>query len=342
MVGMSKNRLSEQEYRDLVASNPVDDKSWFGLGLCLKDAQRYQEAADAIYEAVRINADNFYYRNVLVSTLFLDGKEDEALKQGQACLALKDRIAVEKFKEGAYADTTLRNIHPLFDYKKKKKNIIAFSLWGDNPVYITGALINAQLITYIYDGWTARFYCDASVPAKALDALRQLDAQVVMIEDEQLKKLRSMWRFFVMDDPEVEYFLCRDADSRVNVKEAVAVQEWLHSDKKFHIMRDHPYHVELILAGMWGGVAGVLPNIQNILLQSGKYFNNPLFDQVFLMEVVWPLIKNDVLTHDSCYAFPDGKDFSKAYRLPPGRHVGGGTKQIPEKQQKFFQDIYLK
>jgi hypothetical protein len=64
----------------------------------------------------------------------------------------------------------------------------------------------------MYDGWTARFYCDASVPPQALDALRKLDAQVVMIEDERLKKFRSMWRFLVMDDPGVEYFLCRDTD----------------------------------------------------------------------------------------------------------------------------------
>lgn len=339
---MSQNRLSEQEYRELLEKNPLDHRSWFCLGLCLKDQKKYREASEAVLEAIRIKEDNFYYRNVLVSTLFLDGKEDESLQQGYLCLALKDRIAVEKFKDSVYSDTVLKNRHPIFDYKKKKSNIISFSLWGDNPVYVTGALINAQLIPYMYDGWTARFYCDATVPPKALDALRKLDAQVVIIEDENLKKLRSMWRFFVMDDPNVEYFLCRDADSRVNVQEVVAVQEWLHSDKKFHIMRDHPFHMELILAGMWGGVAGVLPNIKNILLSSGKYFNNPLFDQVFLMEVIWPLIKNDVLVHDSCYAFPDGKDFPKSFRLSPNRHVGGGTKTIPGNQQNFFQDLYLK
>lgn len=339
---MSQNRLSEAEYREAVAQDALNHKAWYGLGLCLKDMKRYPEAADAILEAVRIQEDNFYYRNVLVSTLWLAGKEDEAVKQGYLCLALKDRIAVDKFKSSAYADLSVKSRHPLFDYKKKKSNIIAFSLWGDDPVYVTGALINAQLIPHMYDGWTARFYCDASVSPQALDALRKLDAQVVMIEDERLKKFRSMWRFLVMDDPGVEYFLCRDTDSRVNVQEVVAVQEWLYSDKKFHIMRDHPYHVELILAGMWGGVAGVLPNIQEILLESGKYGNNPLFDQVFLMEVVWPLIKQDVLVHDSYYAFPDGKDFPKAFRLPPGRHVGGGIKQIPENQQNFFKDFYLK
>ena len=80
----------------------------------LKDMKRYQEASDAILEAVRIQEDNFYYRNVLVSTLWLAGKEDEAVKQGYLCLALKDRIAVDKFQSSAYSDLSVKSRHPLF------------------------------------------------------------------------------------------------------------------------------------------------------------------------------------------------------------------------------------
>jgi hypothetical protein len=58
---------------------------------------------------------------VLVSTLWLAGKEDEAVKQGYLCLALKDRIAVDKFKSSAYADLSVKSRHPLFDYKKEKQ-----------------------------------------------------------------------------------------------------------------------------------------------------------------------------------------------------------------------------
>ena len=101
---MSQNRLSEAEYREAVAQDALNHKAWYGLGLCLKDMKRYPEAAAAILEAVRIQEDNFYYRNVLVSTLWLAGKEDEAVKQGYLCLALKDRIAVDKFKSSAYSD----------------------------------------------------------------------------------------------------------------------------------------------------------------------------------------------------------------------------------------------
>src|SRR6218665_2562358 len=111
---MSQNRLSEAEYREAVAQDALNHKAWYGLGLCLKDMKRYQEASDAILAAMRIQEDNFYYRNVLVSTLWLAGKEDEAVRQGYLCLALKDRIAVDKFQSSAYADFSVRSRHPLF------------------------------------------------------------------------------------------------------------------------------------------------------------------------------------------------------------------------------------
>ena len=31
-----------------------------------------------------------------------------------------------------------------------------------------------------------------------------------------------------------------------------AVNEWLDSGKLAHVMKDHPFHGDLILAGMWG------------------------------------------------------------------------------------------
>ena len=36
-------------------------------------------------------------------------------------------------------------------------------------------------------------------------------------------------------------------------RERDAVNEWLESNKTFHLMRDHPWHGSEINAGMWGG-----------------------------------------------------------------------------------------
>ena len=39
---------------------------------------------------------------------------------------------------------------------------------------------------------------------------------------------------------------------RFGARERAAVTSWLKSDHPFHIMRDHPDHVNKILGGMWG------------------------------------------------------------------------------------------
>ena len=44
----------------------------------------------------------------------------------------------------------------------------------------------------------------------------------------------------------------RDLDSLPSLREDAAVQEWLDSKYAVHVMRDHPKHTMVMLAGMWG------------------------------------------------------------------------------------------
>ena len=51
----------------------------------------------------------------------------------------------------------------------------------------------------------------------------------------------------------MDIFFSRDLDSRINDRELAAVNEWLDSEKPFHIIRDHIDHGHVpILAGLWG------------------------------------------------------------------------------------------
>ena len=69
------------------------------------------------------------------------------------------------------------------------------------------------------------------------------------------------WRFQVINDGATRRFLIRDADSIVNSRGQAAVTAWLASDRAFHVMRDNWSHTELVPAGMWGGVGGILPRV---------------------------------------------------------------------------------
>ena len=50
----------------------------------------------------------------------------------------------------------------------------------------------------------------------------------------------------------MDIFISRDLDSRFSEREVSAVDEWLRSDKAFHVMRDHDFHWSQMLAGLWG------------------------------------------------------------------------------------------
>ena len=176
------------------------------------------------------------------------------------------------------------------------KKIISFSLWGDNPKYTMGAIKNAELIDTIYPGWIGRFYCGKSVPIDIIEILKTY-TNVEVIEMEENGDWSGMfWRFYACEDSDV--MISRDTDSRLNLREKNAVDEWLNSDKDFHIMRDHPYHNALILGGMWGVRNGILKNIVDLI----KNYNKGDFwqvDQNFLREQIYPIVVNTSFVHDS-------------------------------------------
>ena len=188
------------------------------------------------------------------------------------------------------------------------KKIISFSLWGDNPKYTIGAIKNAELIDTVYPGWIGRFYCGKSVPIEIIEILKTY-TNVEVIEMEENGDWSGMfWRFYACEDSDV--MISRDTDSRLNLREKNAVDEWLNSDKDFHIMRDHPYHNALILGGMWGVRNGILKNIVDLI----KNYNKGDFwqvDQNFLSEQIYPIVVNTSFVHDSYHNInPWSKNFS--------------------------------
>ncbi|XP_063870041.1 uncharacterized protein LOC135105628 isoform X2 [Scylla paramamosain] len=109
------------------------------------------------------------------------------------------------------------------------------------------------------------------------------------------------WRFAVLGDPTVDLFLSRDSDSWLLDREVAAVQEWLSSDLTFHVMRDHPNHKAVMLAGLWGGInkrPKKFAAVRNVMFSQPTNLTRK-YDQYLLATFLWPLIKNDTLQHDS-------------------------------------------
>ncbi len=151
----------------------------------------------------------------------------------------------------------------------------------------------------IYPDWVCRFYVAKSVPKDIIDKLKFFD-NVQIVE----MNTGAFWRFYPVSDKDIDIVIIRDCDSRVNNREREAVDEWLKSDKGFHIMRDHPHHKFPIMGGMWGAKRGVIDNIEELIrFHVGNF---PLgwphgMDQTFLRNVIYPMIKDNCLVHDEFF-----------------------------------------
>jgi hypothetical protein len=132
------------------------------------------------------------------------------------------------------------------------------------------------------------------------------------------------WRFYVACDPTVDIFLSRDCDSRISDREVACINEWLTSDKDFHIMRDHPYHTVPILGGMWGCRNGILKDIDKDI-EKWSAFSKKGCDQDFLGQIIYPKIINNAIEHI---------DF--------GLNFGGNIRPFPTKRinYEYVGDIF--
>jgi tetratricopeptide (TPR) repeat protein len=308
---------------------PRDVDLLVNLGVAYGRCGDAARSADCMHQLIAIDPGNVMAHDSLASSLSKLGRHDEAKRAGTRALELKDamtrsvRHAIRVPAEGLAR----------FLSHGPRINIISFSLWGANPRYLRGAMDNALQAPLVYPGWRLRYHVDNSVPRDLQDALAECGAEIVHEPDDRPLRERLAWRFKVANDPHVGRFLVRDVDSVVNPREAWAVGAWLASDRWFHAMRDWWTHTDLMLAGMWGGVAGVLPNLAAMLQRyRSPTMETPNIDQHFLGDQVWPLIRDHCLVHDRCFT-PSG---ARPWALPdpPGdMHVGQDEYAVRSKEQ---------
>lgn len=175
--------------------------------------------------------------------------------------------------------------------------VISYTLWGNNPKYTVGAIENARLREKIYPDWTSVFFIGQDVSYETIKILSGIDSTKIINMKVNGNWAGMFWRFLPSLDEAIDIMVSRDTDSRISIREKMAVDEWLLSDKDFHIMRDHPFHNTAILGGMWGSRNGILKKIGiNFDIDSqGDYWQ---VDQDFLRSIVYPKIINNCISHD--------------------------------------------
>ncbi len=314
----------------IIQLTPEDLQSKLNMAVCHSRARNTHRAIEIYNELALKIPHDFKVWTGLADCQSRLGNNSEASFAGTKCLNIKDsqsRLIDHKWvlphsgaKEHAFG----------------KKKVIAFSLFGKNPRYLRGALHNVLVAAEIYPDWICRFYIDGTIPAEFIRTVKSYGSELITCANNQPLANKLAWRFNVANDPTVGYFMVRDADSVVNTRERVAVAEWLSSDCYFHVMRDWWTHTELIMAGMWGGVAGVLPSIEGL---SKSYISTlmdtPNSDQIFLRDIVWPYVRQSVCIHDRYFDVPGAKKLSEPIPVE-GFHIGQDEFSVRRQEQAVF------
>lgn len=181
---------------------------------------------------------------------------------------------------------------------------VSYSLWGDNELYNVGIVKNADQVPLIYPNWQMLVYHDNSVPKETLHVLEDLNVKLFNVDGHTHG---MFWRFFASDIPDCEYVIFRDSDSRLSIREKMAVDEWIESRKTIHVMRDHPAHqipygnnTLGILGGMWGIKGNTIPMKQSIENFSKNKIMGYGIDQTFL-KTIYNVFQDDRCTHDDFF-----------------------------------------
>jgi hypothetical protein len=233
-------------------------------------------------------------------------------------------IEQERLEEKEAYDDDQKLIQQIaqFPINTHEKRVISFGLYGGKAKYTLGAIHNVQLAKLYFPGWICRFYITEDVPLDVRGNLTSLGAEIESIPTGMGYTSGMFWRFMVASDPTVDRYIVRDTDSRLNARDAIAVQEWIISKYPVHILRDHVNHCIVMNGGMWGGIKGAFPHMdKSILAWENK--NEYMADLHFLADVIWPEIKDKQLAHDSycCDRYPHTKPFPTK-RPMTYQHVG--------------------
>lgn len=216
------------------------------------------------------------------------------------------------------------------------KKVVSFCLYGYNATYIIGMKENIKLAKQYYSDWEVRIYHNNTVPEKYINEYKELNAICILCENIGENKLNwegMFWRWLPLDDPDVDIWISRDADSRLSDREAKIVNQWINSGKTLHSIRDHRCHFNYIMGGLFGINNKLFcerykfKTVNEIIKElSVCYKERPYnVDQIFLNDNLWKILKDDVMAHiskdgrrvyETDILIPSAPDFiGKQYRL---------------------------
>ena len=222
----------------------------------------------------------------------------------------------------------------------KKKRIISFSLWGDIKLYCIGAIKNAILAKKYFPEWYCRFYYDETVPIIIIDFLKSMDnTELYFIQKpsggtkyKENGQYGMLWRYYPINDTNVDIFIARDVDSRISLYEYNIINQFIKGDNIIHCFRNT--NEPLCRGGTFS-----FKNFNNLINNTTKLdfkkiisdidsSNTPIYtDETFLNNKILPLYSNRYCSN------------VRKFNIPTPTYCGQYVGQVLDEYDKPFDKI---
>lgn len=176
--------------------------------------------------------------------------------------------------------------------------VISFCIYGSTDKYCKGLDENLKLIQTNLPDYNVFIYLGDNVPENWINQY-QTYTFVRIIKTYTIGMYNRCKRFLAIDEPDVELMVVRDTDSRLHDRDIWCIKQWEYSNYSCHIIRDHPEHRALILAGLWAIKKSNL-NMESLLkqyLNINSDINYVQYDQYFLRDIIYPLFCNNAIIY---------------------------------------------
>ena len=182
------------------------------------------------------------------------------------------------------------------------KKVFSFTLFGSQEKYWKGLLVNINLIHEKFPDWEIWVYIGNDVPSVVLFTLKSY-SDVKLIETQEIGMVNKFFRFFPIDEHDVEICIIRDADSRIHWKDRWAIREFVkHPEFIAHTIRDNIEHTASMMGGLWGirKSAGLtIRDEYSSYKEDTEKGHRQGHDQNFLGDVIYPKVVYRMLVHYS-------------------------------------------
>lgn len=184
------------------------------------------------------------------------------------------------------------------------KKVISFCLYGSNIKYCQGLVENLKIINEKLPEFEAWIYISDDVPKKYTEQYNAYNNVKLLTINETGPLFRS-YRFYPIDDENVELLFSRDADSRIEERDLWCMNEFINSNKTFHIIRDHHWHQARTEAGLFGikcklGIEKLHKKWIKNNVEQAKKDNG---DCIFLKDCLYNKVKDNALIHTNILAY---------------------------------------